>query len=167
MGECMNETQKIQGHLAATREEVESQQGIAALICHNLTNFAYRYISTAHDPAPVASALSEECFIVESIETDLVSGLKLGGSELKEPLIAMAKSVGKGATIGQRLVVETKDYEPNRSFRATLRAQVSWDHPHHDYREKYKERVLSIDYEDALDMRNRLALGLEEICAFF
>lgn len=163
----MNESQKIAGHLAKTQAQVDSPQGLAALICHNLSNFAYRYISTEATSAPEAREIENGFFIAESIEGDLIKGLKLGGEEVRAKLIAMARELGKGATIGQRLVVDVGSVDPGRPFIATLKAQISWDHPEHTYQRNYAESSVKVEYENALDMRNRLAQALEEVCAFF
>ncbi len=163
----MDESQKIEGHLAKTHAQVDSHEGLAALICHNLSNFAYRYISTAASASPEAREIENGFFIAESIEGDLVKGLKLGNDEVRPKLIAMARAEGKNATIGQRLVVDIGSVDPRRPFSAKISAQISWDHPEHRYRIRYAERSVKVDYEDALDMRNRLALALEEVCAFF
>ncbi len=163
----MDESQRIEGHLARTHAEVDSREGLEALIRHNLSNFAYRYISTKNTEAPEVITLSDGVFAVSSVEDDLLLGLKLGGEQTKKQLIAMAREKGKGATVGQRLLVDVSHVDPKRSFTARICAQISWDSPNHRYEDQFAERVLKVDYEDALDMRNRLALALEEVCAFF
>lgn len=159
--------QKIKNHLESVGHDLDSWPGVSALIRYNLSNFCYRYISTDANPEPEVSERGTGIFAGESIETNLVSGLKLGGAELKNDLIQMAKTVGKGATIGQRLVVEVKNYRERSPLDVTIRAQISWDHPNHNYQNNFRERVQKIHFSEALELRNKLALALEELCAFF
>lgn len=163
----MDSEQKIKNHLESVGHDLDSWSGVSALIRYNLSNFCYRYISTEADPEPKVQELAFGIFAGESVETNLVSGLKLGGSELKNDLIQMAKRVGKGATIGQRLVVEVKNYRERAPLDLIIRAQISWGHPDHSYEHNYRERVQKIHFSEALELRNKLALALEEICAFF
>lgn len=163
----MADEHKIEEHLARTLAQVDSSSGLVGLIVHNLSNFAHRYLSTTATPAPVVEQSAPGVFITQSVEADLIAGLKLGDSEIRPHLIEMAKRVGKGATIGQRLTVEIGDPDPKRAFKAVIKAGISWGHPDHSFKQDYLEKSITVDYEDALDMRNRLALGLEEVSAFF
>ena len=163
----MDERELIKNHMESVGHDIDSWEGISALIIHNLGNFAYRYISTDHDPQPKVIKPSESAFASHSLETNLLLGLKLGGEELRPHLIAMAKAIGKDATIAQRLRVEILDYRPRGRVELLLEAAISWNHPEHNFEQNFKARELKITYEDALEMRNKLALAQEEICAFF
>lgn len=162
----MNEQEKIKNHLQSVGHDLESWEGVKALVIHNLSNFAYRFISTENDPAPEID-VTGQTFTASSVEKNLVTALKLGGAELKSDLIAMAREKGKEATVGTRLTIEIKDFNPRGTISCTLRAAISWDHPNHSYEKNYKEKVLKVTFEEPLELRNKLALALDQICAYF
>lgn len=162
----MNEQDKIKNHLESVGHDLESWEGVQALVIHNLSNFAYRFISTENDPAPKIE-VKDQSFSARSIERNLVAALKIGGAELKNDLITMAREKGKDATVGTRIVVEIKDFNPRGAISCVLRAGISWDHPEHSYQKNFKEKTLKVTFEEPLDMRNKLALALDQICAYF
>lgn len=162
----MNDEDRIKSHLESVGHDLESWEGVKALVIHNLSNFAHRFISTENDPAPIVDAY-DQTFSAQSIEKNLVVALKIGGAELKHELIAMAREQGKDATVGTRIVIEIKDFNPRGAICCVLRAGISWDHPNHSYEKNFKEKVLKVNFEGPLEMRNKLALALDQICAFF
>src|SRR5690606_24719370 len=124
----MNEQDKIKSHLESVGHDLESWEGVKALVIHNLSNFAHRFISTEYDPTPQVE-VKDQTFSASSVEKNLVAALKIGGAELKADLIAMAREKGKDATVGTRIMVEIKDFNPRGVISCVLRAGISWDHP--------------------------------------
>jgi hypothetical protein len=146
------------------RALMASGDSFDGVIKHFLDGFAYRYIETPLSQNIQTMQEGENVYFVESRDDRMVEVLKVSNRELKDKLIAFAKShpPKDKATVAYKVeVIRHND-------KLVCRASVNWDFPKHSFNSDTtftKESVL--DYDDLLIVRNKLALHLEEVCELF
>lgn len=149
------------------RALMASADSFDGIIKHFLDGFAYRYIETPMVKNIQTIKLDENTYCVESRDDRLVEVLKVSNRELKDKLITFAKSHPPQAseqspTVGYRIQVTRF---PQKLVCAAI---VDWEFPAHSFETNatfIKESTL--DYDDLLIVRNKLALHLEEVCEIF
>lgn len=132
-----------------------------------LKNFSYRYIEsdTTGELSPIWS--DDKTLLIESVEEKLANGLKTDNPKTRAGIIDLAKSFSKKdrPSFRYRIGVKVKSVTAQGGGDFQIFAEVHWDFP--DFENKEKRNYLSVDinYEDALDLRNNFARSLEEVCS--
>jgi hypothetical protein len=146
------------------RELLLKSDGIASLFVHNLENFAGRYLETSQDQE-IKYQTDGTNYWVESLEPNIVEALKWDNPELKEKLINLCKKFPgvQSKEIKIKLVIATKMasqtevvcyasvicFTPNENENITLSKETS------------------LSFDDPIELRNKHALLLEEVCEIF
>jgi len=145
---------------------------IAEFLEFNLSNFSYRYleIGACDSLKPIWTIDGDiKSVSVSRSIADLALALKTTNSETRKGLIHLAKSFKKAdkPEAFYELGAKVLSLGSKGEGKVMAFARVSWDYP--DFQsvslEQRKEVVLS--FEDALELRNKFALSLEEVCDVF
>lgn len=138
--------------------------GMESLFIYNLEQFAYRYLETSKSK-DIKCQFEKNRFWVESIEPNIVEALKLAGPELKKKLIELCKKHpgNESKDIQIRAVLETKAVESSKN---ECKAIVYWKLPSEDEKQ-FLERSVEFSFEDPIELRNKHAALLEQVCEIF
>ena len=131
------------------------------LICFTLENFSYRYLETKNLKDLKPSLVSNNTWRIEGSESDLVEALKAANPQTKKKLIDEAKSHARkdGAIVTNWMEIQLD------SNKVKCRAGVDWKTDSTNVKINHKESSLSFD--DVLELRNKLAKILEDVCEVF
>ena len=143
------------------RASIQSDDGLDQLIRFTLDNFAYRYLESKNNTELKSTLVADQVWLVRAIETDLVEALKAQNPITKKSLIQKAKEHAKkdGASVTQVIEVKIQDSV------ALCKASVSWATDKDET--VIAENQTKLNFEDILDLRNRLAKVLDDACGVF
>lgn len=143
------------------RASFQGDGTLEELVCFTLENFSYRYLETKNLKDLKPSLISSHTWRIEGRESDLVEALKVTNPQTKKKLIDEAKSHAKkdGATVTNWMEIQLD------SNKVKCRAGVEWKADSSQIIINTKEASLA--YDDVLELRNKLAKILEEVCEVF
>ncbi len=143
------------------RASFQGDGTLEELVCFTLENFSYRYLETKNLKDLKPSLISNNTWRIEAVESDLVEALKATNPQTKMKLIGEAKSHAKkdGATVTNWMEIQLD------SNKLKCRAGVEWKTDSLNVKINNKESSLTFD--DVLELRNKLAKILEEVCEVF
>ena len=147
------------------REALQSGDALSALMVHNLENFAYRYLETEASKN-IKCQNEGATYWVESIEDDIYTALKWDNPVLKPKLIDVCKQYPgqKSKEIKIKLILGTT-FKSDKEV--TCFAMINWNFPNFEHSEKEICRIKNFSFNDPLELRNKHALLLEEVCEIF
>lgn len=154
------------------RAELE-ESGLDHLISFTLENFAYRYLETDCSKNIKAVFNGSNQYSVSSIEQDPMSALSVSDSKAKKGVISLAKRFSKTKGVGLRvryqLLCDTSDIAGNGTGRIKCSASINWnlDVEFESAPDLESVKTASIEFDDPLVLRNKLALLLEDVCQIF
>lgn len=150
---------------AKNRKALESNDAISALMSHNLENFAYRYLET-DSSKDIKCQYDGTTYWVESFEEDIYTALKWDNPVLKPKLIEVCKQYPgqKSKEIKIKLLLGTT-FKSDKEI--TCFAMINWNFPSFEHSEKEICRIKSFNFDDPIELRNKHALLLEEVCEIF
>lgn len=143
------------------RASVQGDAGLDELVRFTLDNFAYRYLESKNSKDLKSKAIESHKWRVEGFESELIEALKAQNEETKKLLIEKAKLHAKkdGAAVYPWLEISVNDQV------AICSAGVDWESDGH--RQNLVKSQERLKFEDALELRNRLAKVLETACGVF
>jgi len=153
------------------REELQGS-GLDQLICFTLDNFAFRYLETSHSKNIQTEFLGEGIYSVHSFELEPMSALKIQDQKAKKGIVTLAKrfssTKGVGLKVKLELLCDTSKVV-NGSGTIQCHAVINWnmDNDFEDDIDFTSKKSVSYDFSDILDLRNKLALLLEDVCTIF
>ena len=126
-----------------------------------MENFSYRYLETKNLKDLKPSLVSNNTWRIEGRESDLIEALKATNPQTKKKLIDEAKSHAKkdGASVTNWMEIQLD------SNKVKCRAGVDWRTDSTTILINHQEA--SLVFEDVLELRNKLAKILEEVCEVF
>ena len=146
------------------RALMASDDSFDGVIKHFLDGFAYRYIETPLVNNIQTFKIDENTYCVESRDDRLVEVLKVENRELKNKLIAFAKKHPPREKVTVAYRIQVKRFPQ----KLVCSAIVDWEFPKHSFQSNeifLKENTL--EYDDLLIVRNKLAVFLEKVCEVF
>jgi hypothetical protein len=154
------------------RAELE-ESGLDHLITFTLENFAYRYLETDCTRNIKAVFNGSNQYSVSSIEEDPMSALSISDPKSKKGVISLVKRFSKTKGVGLRvryqLLCDTSDIGRSGTGLIKCSASINWNLDE-DFRsdpELESIKTASIEFDDPLILRNKLALLLEDVCQIF
>ena len=143
------------------RASIQSDDGLDHLVRTTLDNFSYRFLETKNNKDLKSSLVAEQTWRVESCESELLEALKAQNPQTKKLLIQKAKDHARkdGASVILGLEIKIKD------TLALCKASVAWNSDNKEV--IIAENQTKLEFEDLLDLRNRLAKVLEDACGVF
>ena len=147
------------------REKVMSELGndhaLAELLLTTLDNFSYRYFESQTTGKVEARIEEGRHFVARATETNVMESLKAQNKTTKAELIKLAKEAGKsGIAVQYEIGIKILDNNSKGGGIYHLQAIVSC--------QNFKNSNNSTcDYEDVMELRNKLAKDLEDICTVF
>ncbi|WP_419172600.1 hypothetical protein [Halobacteriovorax sp.] len=149
---------------AKNRDWLIESGGISSLFIHNLENFAYRYLETSVDKG-IKCFIDGDLYRVSSTEPSIIEALKWENPQLKKSLIDLCKKFpGKASQeLRVKLNIETKmigehKNECSASIKCLLPSGES---------STLSEKTASMTFEDPIELRNKHAALLEDVCTIF
>jgi hypothetical protein len=146
------------------RELLMKTDGIASFYIYNLENFAFRYLETSKMKA-IKCQFEDGRFWVESIEPNIIEALKWDNPELKNNLKDLCKKYPgtQSREIEISLVLETRKINETN---IECCARILWQLPAED-KNTIIEKTVEFKFDDPIDLRNKHAVLLEEVCEIF
>lgn len=146
------------------RELLLNSDGIGSLFIYNLENFAGRYLETSQD-REIKCQFNGTNYWVESIEPNILEALKWQNFELKEKLIALCKKFPgtQSKEIKIKLQLTSKMLSESK---AECSASVLISTPVESENITLSKKS-HMTFDDPIELRNRHALLLEEVCEIF
>lgn len=143
------------------RRELASAGSIGELMLFTLENFSYRYLETKTSKTNQPQIIDGREFVVESLEPNTMEALKATNLDTRAFLIEKAKAKGKvGIEVRSTIGVRSLDKNNDGGGIYHLYAKVECENDS-------KECTETVDFTDALELRNRLAFYLEKVCSIF
>lgn len=156
----------IQHKLHEVSENLGQASFLNRYILTTLDSFAYRYF----DVPSAAKQISNDVMIVQSLEQGIKEAIKLKNPELRAGITELVKRVSKaeGPTILRELRVTLNKLSGHHNGSALVSARISFGHPKHIFSPgTFVEKVSVCQFEDELQLRNRLARDIEKVCEIF
>lgn len=149
------------------QERFESKDFFDSFIHHTLDNFSYRYF--AGQPSPTTEQLDSLTYRVQQKSVPVKEGLTSLRSDIKQGTKEMVKkhSPREGACLAYAISVELEHKDPNTPGKAHLACTVSWDYPEHGLKKNCAKTEFLYEYDEAIELRNKLAFHLESLCELF
>ena len=142
-------------------EELQGDQALANLLLTTLKNFSYRYLESDHTGELEPVIEEGRLFIVRAEESNTVEILKAANKETKKILITKAKKNGKeGITAKYHLSIKMLDHNNAGGGIFALEAKISCEGEN-------MVKSSTCEYEDIIDLRNKLAKDLEDVCQVY
>ncbi|TNF29024.1 MAG: hypothetical protein EP319_07830 [Deltaproteobacteria bacterium] len=146
------------------RELLVNSDGIGSLFVYNLENFAGRYLETSQD-REIKCQFDGTNYWVESIEPNILEALKWQNLELKEKLIGLCKKFPghQSKEIKTKLQLTSKMLSENK-VECTSNIFISTPIENENLSLSKKTQMT---FDDPIELRNKHALLLEEVCEIF
>lgn len=143
------------------RASFQGDGTLEELVRFTLENFSYRYLETKNLKDLKPSLIANNSWRIEGRESDLVEALKATNPQTKKKLIDEAKNHARkdGATVTNWMEIQLD------GNKVKCRAGVEWKADASPISINAKES--SMVYEDVLELRNKLAKLLEDVCEVF
>ncbi len=143
------------------RESFKSDDSLGELVIFTLENFSYRYLETKNQKSLKPKMIADHTWIVESYESELTEALKASNPQTKAKLIELAKLHAKkdGAEVCNKIQIMLFDNK------VECLCSVNWKTENQIV--LVQEFKSSLQFEDVLELRNKLAKVLEEACEIF
>lgn len=152
------------------REELQNRSKLDDFVLYTLNNFLHRYLESETTGKLSAEILDKSTLGLSHIkESNLVSVLKTQDQDLKKELIQMAKSFPKkdAPYVLYSLTCRYQDWSDSGFGKIQCLGQVDWGFPNFENSEMRKKKVVSVSFEEPIELRNKLPLALEEVCELF
>lgn len=141
--------------------ELRGDHALAELILFTLRNFAYRYMESSTTGTLEPRIEEGRIFVVQATETNTMEALKASDQKTKNALIEKAKAKGKeGIVVDYSLSIRMLSTDQQGGGIFALQANISCDGV-------INKKEATCEYEDVIDIRNKLAKDLEDICTIF
>ena len=146
------------------RELLLKPDGMASLFIYNLENFAYRYLETSTMKG-IKCQFENDHFWVESIEPNIIEALKWTNQELKNRIIDLCKKYpgSQSKQIQIRMVLGTRTIDKKT---IECLARLFWQLPSGS-ENSIIEKNIEFKFDDPIELRNKHAALLEEVCEIF
>lgn len=156
----------------AVMASFQDDGAIAEFLEFNLSNFSYRYLEVGDcDSLKPTWTIDGDIKSVSVSRTisDLALALKTANVETRKGLIHLAKSFKKAdkPEAYYELGAKVLSIGSRGEGRVMAFAIVSWDFPHYQSSSLEQRKEVILSFEDALELRNKFALSLEEVCEVF
>lgn len=167
MHEGPEEKEKLQKQAEQkAQERFQSQDFFDQFIHYTLNNFSYRYFDTPTPPCEQIDALT---YRVRQRDVPVKIGLTSQHTTLKEGTKEMVKkhSPRDGASLIYEMRVRLEHKDPEKPGQAHLACFISWDYPEHSLETNCVKKEFLYEYDEAIELRNKLAYHLEALCELF
>jgi hypothetical protein len=146
------------------RELLSKPDGLASLFIFNLENFSYRYLETSLVKG-IKCQLDANRFWVESVEPNIALALKWTNPKLKSLLINLCKKYpgSQSKEIKIKMLLETRTIDDHK---IECSARLLWQLPSGS-EEVGVEKTVEFSFDDPIELRNKHANLLEEVCQIF
>ena len=146
------------------RELLSKPDGLASLFIYNLEQFAYRYLETSSVKG-IKCQRDGNRFWVESIEPNIIEALKWTNPELKNLLIDLCKKHpgSQSKEIQIRMLLETRTIDESK---IECLARLFWKLSS-GAENIGIEKSVEFSFDDPIELRNKHAALLEEVCVIF
>lgn len=136
-------------------------------IHHTLNNFSYRYFTD--DPAPESEQIDALTYRVCQNNIPVKEGLTSRNPKIKEGTKELVKnhSPREGASLLYEIRIKLEHKLPEKPGVAHLACIISWDYPEHGLEENCLKNEFIYEYDEAIELRNKLAYHLENLCEIF
>tara|TARA_R110002049_G_scaffold67450_1_gene175179 strand:- start:401 stop:889 length:489 start_codon:yes stop_codon:yes gene_type:complete len=143
------------------RDSFKSDDSLDELVRFTLENFSYRYLETKNQKNLKPEMIADNTWKIESSESELIEALKAVNPETKSKLIEQAKLHAKkdGAEVCNKIQIQLFDNKVQCNCFVEWKAE--------DKTVAINSAQSSLQFEDALELRNKLAKILEEACEIF
>jgi hypothetical protein len=141
--------------------QMSSQTSFADLVLFTLDNFTHRYFKTETSVTYGPKIEDGREFVVRSTEKDAKEALKAANPETKSFLIELAKKAGKKEIeVSSTLKIRILDQNSNGGGVFLISAEV-------DFSDQKVIKEETCEFEDIIEVRNKLAFYLEKVCEVF
>ena len=146
----------------------ENHDALDEFFFYTLNNFSYRYFDTPSAKGESAYKTGQT-YVVTSLETSLVEALRCQNKESKKQLIEFAKNCNiKENPCVQSILSSTLSNFTGASGDIVVTAELNWDFPTFSSNENKKiVKRVKHSFEDILELRNKYAKYLEDVCEIF
>lgn len=146
---------------AKVRASFQGDESLQELICFTLENFSYRYLESKNAKDLKAFLSSDSRWKIEASESDLLEALKVTNPQTKKKLIEEAKNHAKkdGAMVLSWIEIELN------ANKVECFSGVEWKSDSKIININSKRSTL--EFDDVLELRNKLAKVLEQVCEVF
>lgn len=148
------------------QERFQSRDVFDEFIQYTLDNFSYRYFM---DPPPKTEQIDALTYRVRQDNVPVKEGLTSQYSKIKEGTKELVKkhSPRNGASLACEIRVRLEHKDPDKPGEAHLACIVSWDYPEHSLEVNCFKNEFLYEYDEAIELRNKLAYHLENLCDIF
>jgi|GEM_PF-3834094 hypothetical protein len=149
------------------QERFQSSDFFDDFILYTLNNFSHRYFAST--PAPKSEQIDALTYRVQQREVPVKEGLTSQNTKIKQGTKEMVKkySPRDGASLLYEMRVGLEHKDPQKPGVAYLTCIVSWDHPEHGLKQNCFKNEFLYEYSEAIELRNKLAYHLENLCEIF
>lgn len=149
------------------QERFQSRDIFDEFIHYTLNNFAYRYFE--ENPPPESEQIDALTYRVRQNNVPVKEGLTSQNVKIKEGTKELVKkhSPRDGAALAYEIGVRLEHKEPEKPGRAHLSCMVSWGYPEHNFEAHCFKNEFLYEYDEIIELRNKLAFHLENLCGIF
>tara|TARA_R110002072_G_scaffold534_7_gene4185 strand:+ start:82873 stop:83388 length:516 start_codon:yes stop_codon:yes gene_type:complete len=147
------------------RSQFGNEDQVIDLLKTTLKNLSYRYIESSTTGEGKVEVL-DSSLIIKLSEVDKMEFLKIKNPKVRNSLVDFAKANSQNKESEVQLSIWVKPLKSG-NFSFELGTQVLWKNfKNRDGKESYQEKI-TVDYEDAIDLRNNFARELDNLCELF
>jgi hypothetical protein len=165
VGKASEFEQKLASKGQEVRRELEGPEALISLIEYTLTNFAYRYLESEGTGELASVRIAENSYAVFAYEPSMAQALKTNNQDLRAGVIDLARTTTKRDSPKVQYCIGCK---LQNSKELKIWASANWDFPEFvDGTKKSVQKIETLEFDDVLEVRNKLPLVLEKVCDLF
>ena len=159
---------QIQEWQEKVRNSFGDEAKLYQYLFETMDNFYYRYLETSQNSDMKTREFGPHTWGAESLETNMVTALKITNPEAKKGIIELAKSVpgGKGLAVKYELMGDVKELTIDHGL-IRFSSTINWGFPDFNDPSKKLTKTVTFKYEDLGQFRKELAQKLEDVCSVF